>query len=90
MTIKFNDGTEQTFGINTANVSGDNLFWGITGLAGNVANIQISASDPAGLTSWDNFTFGATIPVPAALPLFLSGLVALALVARRRRPAAQS
>lgn len=85
VTIKFNDGTVQTFGNNAFNSSGDNMFWGITGLAGNVTSIQISASDPGGLTSWDNFVVGTTVPVPAALPLFLSALVAVGLVARRRR-----
>jgi len=85
VTIKFNDGTVQTFGSNAFNASGDNMFWGITGLAGNVTSIEISASDPGGLTSWDNFVVGTTVPVPAALPLFLSALAAVGLVARRRR-----
>ena len=85
VTIKFDDGTVQTFGINTENVDADNLFWGITGLAGNVISIRISASDPDGISYWDDFVTGTTVPVPAALPLFLSALVGFALVARKRR-----
>lgn len=84
VTIAFDDGSAQEFMITTGLGTEDNLFWGITGLAANISEITITANDTPGFSTWDNFVFGTTVPVPAALPLFLSGLAFFGLVARRR------
>jgi hypothetical protein len=88
LTVNFDDGSMQEFDLLTASGSSDNLFWGITGVGANIASITITSEDPPGYSTWDRFVFGATVPVPAALPLFLSGLAFFGFVARRRARAA--
>ncbi len=98
ITINFDDGTAQELMFasaaeigctgGTPACSSDSLFWGVTGLAQNITSVTISALDEPGFSTWDRFVFGATIPVPAALPLFLSGLAFFGFVARRRARAA--
>ena len=88
LTVTFDDGSLQEFELLTAAGSSDNLFRGITGVGVNIASITITSEDPPGYSTWDNFVFGATIPIPAALPLFLSGLAFFGFVARRRARAA--
>jgi hypothetical protein len=97
ITINFDDGTAQELLFDTAtgigctggvDCSSDSLFWGVTGLAQNITSVTISALDEPGFSTWDRFVFGATVPVPAALPLFLSGLAFFGFVARRRARAA--
>jgi len=84
VTIAFDDGSVQEFMIATAMGTEDNLFWGITGLGANITSVTITADDTPGFSYWDNFVVGAAVPVPAALPLFLSGLAVFGFVARRR------
>ena len=84
--VKFVDGSLETFTLFSAG-DGDNLFFGVYNV-GLIDTVTITTTDPAGVSHWDNFVTGTTVPIPAALPLFISGLVALALVARRRRSAA--
>lgn len=84
VTIAFDDGSAQEFMIATAMGTGDNLFWGITGLGATITSVTITADDTPGFSYWDNFVVGAAVPVPAALPLFVSGLAVFGFVARRR------
>lgn len=88
ITITFAEGIEQiiSFGPpNGAGAVGDSVFWGVTGLAGNALAVNISTTDPGGISYWDNFVSGVTVPVPAALPLFLSALALFGMIARRRQ-----
>lgn len=60
-------------------------FFSFSGLNG-VTRVVFTPNDPAGL-GYDDFTFDSVsaVPVPAALPLFLSGLLGLGAIARRRK-----
>lgn len=59
------------------------LFWGISGL-GSFTDIILSTSLDSGY-GVDDITFGSTIPLPPALWLFGTGLLALAGSARKRK-----
>jgi hypothetical protein len=87
VTVEFSDGTSITQNIATASGSFGNMFFGVTGANALIDLVSISTTDPQGISNWDNFVVGATVPVPAALPLFLSALAVGGLVARRRRRA---
>jgi len=88
ITINFDDGTAQELMFATGLGTSDSLFWGVTGLAQNITSVTISALDSPGYSTWDRFVFGVTVPIPAALPLFLSGLAFFGFVTRRRAGAA--
>lgn len=98
ITINFNDGTAQELTFASANdigctggtpgCSSDSLFWGVSGLSQKISSVTISALDEPGYSTWDRFVFGVTVPIPAALPLFLSGLAFFGFFARRRDAAA--
>lgn len=88
VTIGFDDGTEHMIDLASAAGSLDNLFWGVSGLSSKITSVSITTEDVPGFSTWDRFVFGATVPVPAALPLFLSGLAFFGFVARRRARAA--
>lgn len=84
VTIDFNDGTAQSFNVQALNAgSGDNLFWGITDLAGVVNSVSITSTDPANNSNWDRFVYRevkADVPEPGTIGLIvagLSGLIAL-------------
>jgi hypothetical protein len=85
VTVEFSDGTSITQNIATASGSFGNMFFGVTGANALIDMVSISTTDPQGISNWDNFVVGTTVPVPAALPLFLSALVAVGLVGRRKR-----
>lgn len=88
ITINFNDGTAQELTFATGLGSSDSLFWGVSGLSQKITSVTISALDEPGYSTWDRFVFGVTVPIPAALPLFLSGLAFFGFFARRRDAAA--
>lgn len=85
--IDFVSGTYKTFSINSANINGESNFWGISGLSNPVSSVSITFTDPDGVSSWDNFSYGntAAIPVPAALPMMLTVLGGLGYGAWRRK-----
>jgi len=85
VTVEFSDGSTITQNLFTAPGSFGNMFFGATGTNALIDLVTITTTDPGGISNWDNFVVGATVPVPAALPLFLSALVAVGLVARRKR-----
>jgi len=59
-------------------------YYGITGSG--ISYGILSTSDPMDYILLDNITYNvAVIPVPAALPLFLTGLAGLGFLARRRK-----
>jgi len=65
-----------TFTVTPNNPEGDPLFWGILGL-GIITDITITTSLDSGF-GVDDVTFGMAVPLPPALWLFGSGLLALA------------
>lgn len=60
------------------------LFWGVIGL-GSFTDITLATSRDSGY-GVDDVTFGSAVPLPPALWLFGSGLLALAGGAARRKP----
>ena len=69
-----------------AGIGGGSLgeYYGLSG--GGYSYARLTAADPNDYILLDNFTYRvAAIPLPASLPLFLSGLVGLGLAARRRK-----
>ena len=78
--ISFNDGTSQNF-----NVSGDSLFWGVSGLSADISTVSFTVNEPGNTSDYDNFVFGSTtagVPAPSVLALAGLGLV---FALRRRR-----
>ena len=77
--------------------SNDSGFFGLISTDAAIMETAFSFFDDptagSGVLGVDNFTWGSdlaasTVPLPGALPLFGSGLVALSLIARRRRKCA--
>lgn len=81
--VAFVDGSLQTIPILSSG-SEDDMFFGIWGL-GLIDSVTISTTDPGGISHWDNFVSGTTVPLPPAVPLFLSALALFGIVARRRK-----
>jgi hypothetical protein len=70
--------------------TGDFCNWTAGGVAFTGTALSVSFSGTANFTAYDNITFGSDVPegrvpVPAAVWLFGSGLLALVAVARRKR-----
>ncbi|QIE40536.1 VPLPA-CTERM sorting domain-containing protein [Rhodobacteraceae bacterium SC52] len=62
-----------------------NGFFGFRSSSADIAGVSITNDDPAGL-AYDNVTFNSnvsSVPLPAALPLMVAGLGALAFARRR-------
>lgn len=80
------EGLEE-FTFTTADSNWEVSFWGISGLSAPVSVVTLSSTDD-GWVFWDNFVYAspmtAPIPLPAGLPLLLTGLAGLALLGRRR------
>jgi hypothetical protein len=72
------------FDLNFNNPEDVPLFWGVIGL-GSFTDITLSTSLDSGY-GVDDVTFGSAVPLPPALWLFGSGLLALAGGAARRKP----
>jgi len=65
----------ETFNLDRNNLAGDQLFWGVIGPNFTTATLFTSLDSGYGV---DDVTFGSAIPLPPALWLFGSGLLALA------------
>lgn len=92
VTITFDDGTAQMFTIpqDNAIVNGQNLFWGISGLANPINTVTILTTDPGGFSDWDNFVYANSsavddTPVPEPASMAVWGLAAAVGLAYRRR-----
>ncbi len=86
ITIGFTGGASSTYTLPAATGSDDSLFWGISGTSTNVSSVTISSTDQPGVSSWDNFVTGTTIPEPSTYAALISmGLMGLAIAWRRRR-----
>lgn len=72
----------EVFNLALNNPEATPLFWGIIGL-GSFSDITLATSTDSGY-GVDDVTFGAAVPLPPAIWLFASGLLALAV--RRGRP----
>lgn len=88
VTIGFNDGTVQQYTVDSLGPN-DNMFWGISGLAGTVSSVVITSTDPDAVGSrnsaWDRFVYRAVdVPEPSAFVLGLAGLLVLTPAGKRR------
>lgn len=70
---------------------GDNEYYSFfTNVFGaGIAGVALATIELTGSGAIDNLTFDAAIPVPAALPLLLSGIAGLGFAMRRKRAAAE-
>lgn len=81
VTINYMNGQShtQTLTAASSNSTGDNLFWGISDLAGAVSRVTITSSDPGnGNSFWDRFVYRSVqVPEPATALLAGMGLLFL-------------
>ena len=78
----------QAYTFQTADSNWDVNFWGISGLSAPVSVVTLSSTD-TGFVFWDNFVYASpsaqVIPLPGALPLLITGLLALGAAGAARR-----
>jgi len=83
VTIELDNFNSFTFDLLLNEPEQDSRFWGISGL-GSFSKITLTTSLDSGY-GVDDVTFGAAVPIPPAIWLFGSGLLALAGGVRRRK-----
>jgi hypothetical protein len=91
LTVSFNDGVPQSLGVTKNDSTGGILFFGFTDSGASITAVTISSgatSDTRDIFGIDDVRFGAAVaavPLPAALPLFATGLAGLGLLGWRRK-----